>query len=54
MLIVNLWIEAGLVDGVLCTVLSICEAPQVLSLALMVEFDNYSVPTFPIVILRKG
>lgn len=50
MLIANLWVEAGLVNGTLGTVVSICYqsgAPPDLSLAVMVRFDSYSGPTLP-------
>ena len=46
MLIVNLWVEIGLVNGALGTVVSICyqdSAPPDLPLAF--RFDNYSGPT---------
>ena len=48
MLIANLWVEAGLVNGALGTVVSICYqsgGPPDLPLAVMVRFDNY--PTLP-------
>ena len=50
MLIANLWVEAGLVNGALGTVISICYeggAPPELPLAVMVKFDNYCGPTLP-------
>ena len=46
MLIVNLWVETGLINGALGTVVSICyqdSAPPDLPLAF--RFDNYSGPT---------
>ena len=48
MLTANLWIEVGLVNGALETVVSICYqegGPPALSLAVMVKFDNYTSPT---------
>ena len=61
MLIANLWVEAGLVNGALGTVVSICyhnSTPPDLPLAVMVRFDNYSGPTLadgtiPITPLRR-
>ena len=50
MLIANLWVEAGLVNGALGTVVSICYesgVPPELPLAVMVKFDNYYAPTLP-------
>ena len=50
MLIANLWVEAGLVNGALGTVVSICYengAPPELPLAVMVKFDNYCGPMLP-------
>lgn len=50
MLIVNLWVEAGLVNGAMGTVISICYqsgGPPDLPLAVMVHFDNYAGPTLP-------
>ena len=50
MLIANLWVEAGLVNGAVGTVTSICyenASPPDLPLAVMVKFDNYSGPTLP-------
>ena len=50
MLIVNLWVEAGLVNGAMGTVMSICYqsgGPPDLPLAVMVHFDNYAGPTLP-------
>lgn len=46
--VVNLWIEAGFVNGAMGTVISICYQtgglPN-LPLAVMVQFDNYTGPT---------
>ena len=45
MLIANLWVEAGLVNGAMGTVISICYetgGPPNLPLAVMVQFDNYN------------
>ena len=50
MLIANLWVEAGLVNGALGTIVSICYesgAPPDLPLAVMVKFDTYSGSTLP-------
>lgn len=50
MLIANLWVEAGLVNGAVGTVISICyenAGPPNLPLAVMVKFDNYTGPTLP-------
>ena len=60
MLIANLWVEAGLVNGALGTVVSICyhnSTPPDLPLAVMVRFDHYSGSTLadgtiPIIPLR--
>ena len=61
MLIANLWVDAGLVNGALGSVVSICyqhAAPPDLPLCVMVRFDNYSGPTLhngtvPITPLRR-
>ena len=61
MLIANLWVEAGLVNGALGTVASICyhnSTPPDLPLAVMVRFDHYSGSTLangtiPITPLRR-
>lgn len=61
MLIANLWVEAGLVNGALGIVVSICynnSTPPDLPLAVMVRFDHYSGPTLvdgtiPITPLRR-
>lgn len=50
MLTANLWIEAGLVNGALGTVVAICYehgSPPDLPLAVMIRFDSYSGPTLP-------
>lgn len=50
MLIPNLWIEIGLVNGALGTVVSICYqegSPPALPLAVMVKFDNYTGQVLP-------
>ena len=50
MLITNLWVEVGLVNGAVGTVISICYergGPPDLPLAILVKFDNYTGPTFP-------
>ena len=50
MLTANLWVEAGLVNGAIGNVVSICYqsgGPPDLPLAVMVKFDNYLGPTFP-------
>lgn len=47
MLIANLWIEVGLVNGALGMVVSICYkegGPPALPLTVMVKFDNYTGP----------
>ena len=61
MLIVNLWVEAGLVNEAMGTVISICYQtgrPPNLPLAVMVHFDNYTGPTLqdntvPIIPIRR-
>ena len=50
MLISNLWVEAGLVNGSMGTVQAICYptgCPPSLPTAVMVQFDSYSAPTLP-------
>ena len=50
MLIANLWVEVGLVNGALGTVVSICYqdgGPPNLPVAVMVRFDHYIGPTLP-------
>jgi len=50
MLITNLWVEVGLVNGAVGTVISILYqtgGPPDLPLAVMIRFDNYTGPTFP-------
>jgi len=50
MLISNLWIEAGLVNGAVGTIISICYehgGPPDLPLCVMVKFDHYNGPTLP-------
>ena len=50
MLITNLWVEVGLVNGAVGTVISIVYetgGPPDLPLAVMIRFDNYTGPTFP-------
>ena len=50
MLIANLWVEAGLVNGTVGTAISICyenAGPPDLPLAVMVKFDNYTGPNLP-------
>ena len=50
MLIANLWVEVGLVNGALGTVVSICYqhgGPPNLPIAVMVRFDHYTGPTLP-------
>ena len=50
MLVANLWVEAGLVNGAVGSVMSICYksgGPPDLPLAVMVKFDNYRGPTLP-------
>ena len=49
MLISNLWVDAGLVNGAMGTIDEICYrtgGPPNLPLAVMVKFDHYSGPTF--------
>ena len=61
MLTCNLWVEAGLVNGAMGKVQSICYmtgGPPELPVAVMVKFDRYSGPTLhdgsvPIVPLRR-
>ena len=62
MLINNLWVDPGLVNGAMGTVDAICYrtgGPPDLPLAVMVKFDNYSGPTFhgqgtvPIIPIRR-
>ena len=61
MLITNLWVEVGLVNGAVGTVISIVYetgGPPDLPLAVLVKFDNYTGPTFsnqtvPIVPVRR-
>jgi ATP-dependent DNA helicase PIF1 len=61
MLISNLWVEAGLVNGAIGTVKAICYSsgePAALPTAVMITFDSYSGPTLsdgtvPIVPLRR-
>ena len=51
MLISNLWVEAGLVNGSMGTIQAICYptgCPPSLSTAVMVQFDSYSGPTLPL------
>ena len=48
MLIANLWVEVGLVNGAMGAVISICYetgGPPNLLLAVMIQFDNYNDPT---------
>lgn len=48
MLTTNLWVETGLVNGAMGTILAICYQhgqPPDLPTAVMVQFDNYSGPT---------
>ena len=51
MLIANLWVDMGLVNGAMGTVQAICyqsaKAPPNLPVAVMVHFDTYSGPTLP-------
>ena len=50
MLIANLWVEVGLVNGALGTAVSICYqdgGPPNLPVAVMVQFDHYTGPTLP-------
>lgn len=50
MLIDNLWIEVGLVNGAVGTVISICYEhgrPPDLRLSVLIKFDKYTGPTFP-------
>ncbi len=61
MLTCNLWVEVGLVNGAIGTVVAICYrsgGPPDLPIAVMVKFDSYRGPTFsdgsvPIVPLRR-
>ena len=49
MLIANLWVEAGLVNGAMGTVHSICYrngGPPSLPICILVQFDGYTGPTF--------
>ena len=49
MLTANLWVDAGLVNGAMGTVVAICyktgQSPPHLPVAVMVQFDSYSGPT---------
>ena len=50
MLTSNLWVDVGLVNGAMGTVRAICYrtgGPPDLPIAVMVQFDRYSGPTFP-------
>ena len=52
MLTANLWVQAGLVNGAMGTVVAICydeggEPPPNLPVAVTVRFDSYSGPTLP-------
>ncbi len=51
MLSANLWVEVGLVNGALGTVVAICydsdHSPPDLPIAVTVRFDSYSGPTLP-------
>ena len=51
MLTANLWVEAGLVNGAMGTVVAICyktsQPPPHLPVSVMVRFDSYSGPTLP-------
>ena len=51
MLTANLWVEVGLVNGAIGTVVSICyeddKCPPDLPIAVMVKFDSYKGPTLP-------
>lgn len=49
MLTANLWVDVGLVNGAMGTVIDICyhtREPPDLPIAVMVNFDHYSGPTF--------
>ena len=49
MLTSNLWVEMGLVNGAMGTVVTICyqqDGPPHLPVAVMIHFDTYSGPTF--------
>jgi len=63
MLTANLWVDAGLVNGAMGTVVGICydndESPPSLPLAVTVKFDSYAGPTLsdgtvPITPLRRS
>ena len=62
MLTSNLWVEMGLVNGAMGTVVAICYrqgGPPHLPVAVMIHFDTYSGPTFqdntvPIVPQRRN
>ena len=50
MLTANLWIDVGLVNGAVGTVISICYergGPPDLPLSVMIKFDKYTGPTLP-------
>ncbi len=51
MLTANLWVDVGLVNGAMGTVVAICyksgQCPPHLPVAVMVRFDSYSGPTLP-------
>ena len=51
MLTANLWVDKGLVNGAMGTVVAICysssDAPPHLPVAIMVRFDSYQGPTLP-------
>ena len=51
MLTANLWVEMGLVNGAMGTVMAICyrngESPPALPIAVTVRFDSYRGPTLP-------
>ena len=50
MLIANLWIDVGLVNGAVGTIISICYecgGPPDLPLSVMIKFDKYTGPTLP-------
>ena len=51
MLTANLWVEVGLVNGAIGTVVAICymdgQNPPQLPVAVTVKFDNYTGPTLP-------
>ena len=62
MLIANLWVDVGLVNGVMGTVVAICyrtgQAPPNLPIAVTVHFDSYTGPTLsdgtvPITLMRR-